>query len=384
MKIRTDRALMGLNFLCLWGITLTQVLGKPGLASVLFTCTFPLTFALWLVRAEQAMEEETVLAVTIFWLSAVSVCTNALMSGTAVTASYLKKLILFWSSIALLSTVSRYRPGKGEVAFVLGGNTVVSCLLCGFYIFRRQEMFLLNGVVTGYLTFRFTNPNLTALFLAAMAMIQFSRPETGKRWVFHRFLGCVLLYFVWKTQSRNGMLILVGFFLLRIFGGNAYRPGKCSAVLGAALPLIFGAVYLLWVSAPWVQQRFSFLAGEGKGLDSRVEIWRFALEAFLARPLTGAYSQISFGTGASQMHNSHLDILASYGAGVFVLVWRLLYLLLHREGGRDGKFRLALFGLLLSGIGEASLFSGGMGICLYAGMLGMLANFDGERTGEMP
>lgn len=382
MKIRTDASLLGLNFLCLWGITLTQALGKPGLASLMFTCTFPLTLALWLVRTEQAMEEENCLTVAIFWLSAVSVCLNALMSGTVVTFSYLKKLILFWCTVAMLGAVSRYRPGKREVGFLLAGNTVISCLLCLFYLLRRQEMFLLNGMVTGYLTFRFTNPNLAALFLAAMAMIQFARPEMGRKWVFHRMLGVILTFFVYKTQSRNAMLILLCFLLLSLLSRRKQVIGKKAAALLSLLPLVFAAAYLLFVSAPWVQQRFSFLAGEGKGLDSRVEVWRFAVDAFLTRPITGAYSQISFGTGASQMHNTHLDLLASYGIGVFLLVWRLLYLLLYREGeGRTAaKFRLALLCLFLSGMGEASLFSGGMGISLYAGMLGLLANFDYGET----
>ena len=386
MKMRTDTTLLGLNFLCLWGIILLQALGKPGLASGLFTCTFPLTLGLWLVSVEKGMEEENRLVLTIFWLSAVSVCANALLTGTVVTFSYLKKLILFWCTAALLGTVSRYRPGKGEVAFVLAGNTVLSCLLCGLYLLRRQEMYLLNGMVTGYLTFRFTNPNLSALFLAVMAMIQFARPEIGGKWLFHRFLGCVLLYFVYRTQSRNAMLILSCFLVMGLLPSRERLFGKRPAALLAVLPLLFAAAYLLLVSAPWIQQRFSFLAGEGKGLDSRVEIWRFALEAVWKAPLTGAYSQISFGTGASQMHNTHLDILASYGIGVFLLVWRLTYLLLYRQGeGRTAaKFRLALLCLFLSGIGEASLFSGGMGISLYAGMLGVLANDNDEETEEIP
>ena len=231
MKIRTDAALLGLDFLCLWGITLTQALGRPDLASLLFTCTFPLTLALWLVRAESAMGEENRLVVAIFWLSAVSVCANALLSGTVVTLSYLKKLILFWCTIALLGAVSRYRPGKREVAFVLAGNTAIGCLLCLLYLLRRQEMFLLNGMVTGYLTFRFTNPNLAALFLAAMAMIQFARPETGGKGVFHRLLGCILVYFVWKTQSRNAMLILCCFLLLILLPGRERLLGKGPAAL---------------------------------------------------------------------------------------------------------------------------------------------------------
>jgi len=39
--------------------------------------------------------------------------------------------------------------------------------------------------------------------------------------------------------------------------------------------------------------------------------------------------------------------------------------------------------MLLSGLGEAILFSGGMGIYLYAGIFRVLANFDFEEKGHL-
>lgn len=390
MKLQADTLLIKLQLLTLAGIVVTQTLGRTDLSSMLFTLTFVLTVALWLVTAAGTISTCDLLVLLILIASGISVAVNGLVTSTVVSPSYFKKLIMFWATILFFGAMGKHRPEREEIRFLFRWNSSLTCFLIGMYFARNGQMHLLNGFVTGYLTFRFTNPNLTAVFLSAMCMIELIRcAASGKRMqrLWHTLLAGVLLLFVMETRARNAQLLLAFFLLIYLFlqlftRAKPQMRGWMAAVT-VTFPLVFALGYLLLIYTPSVQHLFSFLIGEGKDLDSRVGIWSDALRSFGDSPLVGAYSQISGGTGASQMHNSHLDILASYGAPVLGLVCLLLFHVLHGEDAlRKGRIHFlcqAGFGaLLLSGIGEAMLFSGGMGVYLFAGALLMLTNFDFE------
>lgn len=388
-----DTLLVRLSVLALDGIVVTQVLSLTALASTLFTLTFALTVSLWLVTAVRRISSRNLLVLWLMLLSGFSVGLNALLTGTAVTPPYLKKLIMFWSTLLLLGAAAEYEPDRADVRFVLGCNTALAVFLTVLFLLRREQMFLINGLVTPYLTFRFTNPNLAAVFLSAVCILELiAAAADGTRrgqWG-HILLAAVLGVFVGLTRARNARLLLGVFCLVYGLMGLFPRWKPClrrwMALLLSLGPLLFAAAYLLMIHSPGVREGLDFLAGEGKGLDSRVEIWRFALEAVHNTCFLGAYSQISGGTGASQMHNSHLDILASYGVVVLALVCVLLAWVLcdprHRQKRRlPFLCRMGFGAMVLSGLGEAMLFSGGMGVYLFAGIMLLLANYDEkERT----
>ena len=156
----------------------------------------------------------------------------------------------------------------------------------------------------------------------------------------------------------------------------------------AWFPLTFAALYMTVIYTPWIQRIFGFAVSAGKNLDSRVDIWTNTLSYIKHSPLIGSYYEISGGTGVAQMHNSHLDIAASYGIAVLVLVCVLLTrYLLQRGRVYESKERyiymLGFSCTLLLGLGEAALFSGGLGIHLFAGMLLMLANGKNDTQQEV-
>ncbi|MBP1576223.1 MAG: hypothetical protein J6A68_01695, partial [Oscillospiraceae bacterium] len=81
----------------------------------------------------------------------------------------------------------------------------------------------------------------------------------------------------------------------------------------------------------------------------------------------------------SQMHNTHLDLAASYGIPVMVFFCLLLtFYLYQREKNYSDKksffFLLGFICALMLGIFEAALVSGGMGIYLFMGIFLLLAN----------
>ena len=388
MKLHMSRMLFDLQLMMLAGIIVFQVLGKADLAGDFFTLTFFLTVLLWLNHASRRIDRKDELVLAIMALSCVSVCANALTSGTAVSVSYFKKLLMFWTTLLFFAGMEAYPTDCRDRKTVFRWSSLLTGFLIVMYLLRRDEMYTINGIVTIYLTFGFTNPNLTAVFLASLCMLELlqgAAEQKLKRW-WHCLLAGILAVFVCLTRARNAQLVLffflTGFFLARFLPKKRLCVSSLVAVLLSGAPLLFAAGYLLLISSPWVGETFSFLVGEGKGLDSREGIWSFAVNAFANSPLVGAYSEISGGSGASQMHNSHLDLLASYGVPVLVLTCVLLGRILYGQGNGGRLHFLCQVGfgaMLLSGLGEAMLFSGGMGICLYAGMLQALTRFDFAR-----
>ncbi len=383
MKLSVLPLLIRCQLLALLGIVTAQALGAAGISSLLFAMTFLLTCGIWLVRARSGISPLGVLgAITV--LAAVA-CTagNALLTETAVSPSYFRKVIMFSITILLFGSLEDYCPRKELVCWIRNWNALLAMVFVGLYLIRNPQMHLLNGRVSVYLTFRFTNPNLAAVFLSGVCMLELigASGSKGKGCKgLHLLLAGAMAFFVWETRARNAQLILLAFALEALLWSRKRRlPGIAAAGI-CLLPMLFAAGYLLLIDLPIIQEQFRFLVGEGKGLNSRQGIWQFAWNAVLQSPLLGAYSQISGGSGASQMHNSHLDVLASYGGGVFCLFCLFLYGLLEKgcPGNRAMLCRLAFAALLLSGMGEAMLFSGGMGIYILPGMTLMLANDDFE------
>ena len=186
-----------------------------------------------------------------------------------------------------------------------------------------------------------------------------------------------------ETYARNCLLVLVLYTVvtswMTLRGWKDMRVSRGWAGLFACFPALFVAGYMALIPSRWIQNLLSFLVGEGKDLDSRVSIWGPALERLWNSPLTGAYYEISHGTGSSQMHNSHLDIATSYGILPLVLVCVLLARYLHQNGRvytEKNKYSnvLGFACAIMLGLGEAAIFSGGLGIYILVGTFLLLAN----------
>lgn len=383
---RIDLLLFKALYLITAGIVAAQILGLATLTSTLFLLTFPFTVLLWLRSMRKTVTATDLLVVCTAALAVANVFLNAAAAGADIGFPYMKKLIMFTMSLLFLQTAHRMRVNEELVRFINNTADLITVLMIAMYLTRYGQMHLLNGRVTQYLTFRFSNPNLTALFLCCLYMLEMYRLFTPERWyikLVHILMAAFLAWFVMETQSRNCLLVLIIFTLISawlVFRGRRklwISRGWAAAI--AAFPAVFMAGYMALISSQWVQDLLSFLAGEGKELDSRVAGWSSALEALWGSPLVGAYCEISYGTGNSQMHNSHLDIAVSYGLPVLILVCVLLTKYLY-QGGRyysEKSSYIYILGFacaILLGMGEAAVFSGGLGIYIYAGTFLLLAN----------
>lgn len=383
---RLDVFLYKTLYLVAAGIIVFQAFGQAGITSILFLMTFPLTVLLWLRTVRKTATGADLMMLCTAALAVVCVLINAAVSSASLSFDYLRKVIMFIMSLMFLQTVYRVRVKPDIAKFI---NTTVDCLtvfLILMYVFRYSQMHLFNGRVTIYLTFGFSNPNTTGLFLTCLYMLELYRLFSPEKWylkILHVMMALFLAVFVLETQARNSLLVLLLFTAVcawLIFRGRKnMRISKFWATVIAIFPILFVVVYMGLVYSDWFQKVFSFLVGEGKTLNARALIWARVLQQIETSPLIGAYHQLSEGTGMSQMHNTHLDIAGSYGVPVLVLVCILLRKYLYQRGriysDKESYIYILSFACaIMLGIGEAALFSGGLGIYLFVGAFLLLSN----------
>ena len=377
--------------LCTAGIIMTQVLGLDDLTSLLFLLTFPLTVLLWMRSVRKTMTGKDLLMLLTSMLAFVNVMLDLGRAGGTLTFSYIKKLIMFTMTLMFLQTAHRIRVKEDMARFIDRIVDFLTVFLIFMYFADNSSMHLLNGMITRYLTFRFSNPNTTGLFLISLYMLELYRLFARERWylkLIHIIMACFLGWFVLGTESRNCLLVLLMFtaacFWLEFRSRRKLRISRFWAFVIAWFPAAFVGVYMLFVYAPWVQKLLSFLVDVGKGLDSRTRIWTESLRFIAESPLIGSYHGISDGTGAIQLHNSHLDIAASYGIPVLAMVCSLLTTYLYQKGRyyedkESFSYMLAFACAIMLGLGEAALFAGGLGIYIFAGIFLMLSSRETKK-----
>lgn len=376
------------------GIIMTRIIGFDTLSSLLYTLTFPLTVALWLFSVRKGLTWSDLFMLGIGVLAFLFVFLDLIRSGGHFSPSYFKKVIIFCMSLLFLQTCHRSWTGSCLAEMINRSIDLLTIFMLVMYIFFWDEMHMINNIVTRYATFQFSNPNLFALFASCLYMLKFclfSNPCSEREKLIRFGVLIVLAILILDTRSRNALLCFLlfnGLALIYHFRGFIEKKtklklpmqvGKYPALGIAFAPILFVIFYMLLVNSKLVNFLLGFLSAEGKDLDSRVKTWQPAIDAIFDSPLIGSYFQISEGTGVSQMHNTHLDLAASYGIPVMVFFCLLLtFYLYQREKNYSDKksffFLLGFICALMLGIFEAALVSGGMGIYLFMGIFLLLAN----------
>lgn len=375
-----DTFLIRILHICAAMIVLLQVLGLDSAVSLLFSMTFVFVAALWIAAAVRKVTSLDILILCVIVLALLNVSLNTWINNTAISFGYLRKFIIFSFTLLYFGAVHKLAIDNTTQKLLFGLNSGLTVFLIVQFFLNPTKVYIFNGLYTDYLTFGFTNPNLLAMFLLCIfytELLQIFRPKKIPAKIFHLALASVLFYFIIETGSRNCLLVAItaaavlGVLFLR---KKAFRIPLWLAVIIAVFPFLFAAAYLSIVDTPVFQNLFSFLVSDGKGLDSRVTMWQTSFAQYWASPLLGSYSQIVQNDTSLQMHNTHIDILVSYGPMVLLLVCCVLYQLIH-QSGRD-KFGIAAsvcFAFtVIMGMAEAAIFSGGLGIYLFAGVFLLL------------
>lgn len=353
-----------------------QPLGLSAYTGYFLYPTFGIALLLWLCVLWPQPQTIDLLMLLIAAVALAAVLCNGIAAGVTITVSYMKKYMLFMFTLLFLTAAGRLCIDRMTARLLFGLQLVFSLLLLCMLVLRRDDMYRLDGHVSPLLTFGFTSSQLVGLFLACEIMFfviaTMRTRSTGIRYASMAAAGlnAVLLYHT-KCRTALGAVVAFLFFcLLRHRLGSWRRPiRKGMLALGVVTPLVAVAVYRYVVVSSWVQKVLPYVVTEGKPLESRMDIWTFALSLIEDSPLIGAYYEAGYGTGMFQMHNTHLDTAVSYGVPTLVLVCLFLYLLLRQaqEGDRPVS-ALAFMSVLLLGVGEAALLSGGLVFYLYAGL----------------
>lgn len=383
--------LFRLDYLLGAAIMACQMLNLQSMTSVFFYATFFVSAALWICAVIDVFDRIDCIALLIIILAFIHVVMNGIAAGAEFSFGYMKKYIMFCCSVVFLAAIRKISLDKASFRFLELLFLGIGAFMLYMYVFRGHRMHILNGQYTRYLTFRFSNPNLTALFLACMIMFleiagfKETRPAMKLILLLAAVMEAVFLY---QTESRNALLAIVVFTALSVvffIKKRNLKFKKWFLLFAAVMPLIFAVVYMRLVNTEGFMKIFSFVVGEGKNLDSRVRIWSPAFRYFEQSPIFGAYYQISGGRGVSQLHNTHVDILASYGVTVLVLVCAFLYCLMREKqtnisASTQDSSLLGFVCAIMLGLGEAALFSGGLGVYLFFGVF--LALTDEEKPAE--
>lgn len=366
-----------------------QMLGASGFVSLLFHGSFLLVAALWLTTLPRLYANDWI-ALAAIVVAFVGVCVNGVLSGAEFSFGYLKKFIFFAATMILFAAAQRIRADKKTEQLLRVSIYAVTVVMVLAFVFGGTKMYEINGVVSRYLTFGFGNPNFAAImilcFLCFLGAFFVSAKGKGEK-IFCVCLFAVLVFFLLKTKSRNALLVFMAYIVLAIVAWfylkKRNRLSRWLALLIAVWPLIFAGLYFAVLTSDWFVNALSFMVEDGKNLDSRVDIWQYAFDTIRDWPVFGGYYQVTVGAELGHMHNTHVNTLASHGPVVLVLLCALLYRLLRGCCLKNYGCTLYLVGfvcVLLLGMGESALFSGGLSFYIFAGLFLILARSGEEET----
>lgn len=368
MKFEYSRCI-GIEALLASAIAVATAIGQHGLVSLLFALSFIVAFVYVIMDTvnKKKLNMSGILALLCFFC----VLCNWLLKGDGISFDYIKKLIMFCAFLFLLYYATRTETSVSvATARILEYAPLLASafLVISYYYLGNNEK---RGES---ITLGFSNPNFTGMWLLHcvlfVALFIIKAFDGGSKW---RLIAVpllpVLVSLITQTEARGSIVGIVFFAIFLLLFRPLKKIPRLFPFLVAVFPLVYAIVYLNVVDIPWFRETFAFLESEGKTLDSRVGIWEKSFEFFRAAPLFGDYFGISGGTGQSQLHNTHIDVLCSYGIFAFVLFVKFLYDRLtsafSKAQGLYGRTAFFAFcSVIVAGSFEAAIVSGAMGLNL--------------------
>lgn len=302
-----------------------------------------------------------------------------------ITFNYLKKFIIYVTALSLFYAATTIKTEKKTVKLILLESIVLS-VLCIIKSFSRDAYDTHDCLVLN-----FSNPNFTGMWLMTLAMLDVFLLLYVKKPVYKlMMIGVIgyMFYLCYLTDARNVWLSMGLFAAISalIIITKKKRFGKVTVFLIAIFPLLFALSYL-WISehGGFSEELADTFASEGKKMNSRVEIWKEAFSYFKEKPVFGAYSFAQNGLGTFQFHNTHVDTLTAYGVVGFILFVKCMYNIIVMAMQNSTTYKLVVLMCFIStvifmGMGEASLFSTGMGLYIFCSAFLLLENYDLHPT----
>lgn len=346
-----------------------KTIGSSGLISMLFAGSFLLVVAYIVFNYKKVSIRIDVLLLIV--LCFFNIVLGALLEYGTISFNYLKKAIMFLVFIILLNFVNNesFNLTKSEYYLIsLLPIAVGIYMVISYYILGNRVALNETAITLG-----FENPNFTGMwlfhFLLYGILFVIGTFKENKLCVLIIPFLVMIFILLWKTETRSCIIGLVFFFLLLLIGIFKKRWNKLFLIFIAVFPLLYAIIYMNIINTDFIQEKFAFMVSEGKSLTSRVEIWQYAFDHYKQHPIIGSYYGVSGGHGLSQMHNTHVDVLTSYGILPFVLFVNNLYSNMKSINQQImSYYQYACFSAFCSvvivGSFEAAVVAGSMGLNL--------------------
>lgn len=295
---------------------------------------------------------------------------------------YYRKYLLALSTVIFFYMASVIPISSKFVRWIKNFSAILALLyVIAFYILGEKT------TLAGGITLNFANPNFTAfwLFIAVLfSVYNLSTEDVLILRVFWAFSVVLLVIMVIKTLARSAIMALFIFGIFLLIGGlkKKYQFSNLLIIGIILSPMIFGILYMELVDNERILEAFSFMEGAGKSLLSRSGIWQASLGVLKHNLFFGNYFKATGGTGLSQLHNTHIDLLVSYGLIAFYAFMKGLYYSIRRIIQEVKSFPqyvgiCAFFAVIFLGSFEAALVSGGLGANYWIACLLICARHTG-------
>lgn len=357
-------------------IATAMVLGVEVLVSPLFYISF-LVPLLYIARQIRTFQRELfILTVVCF----INVTFNGMSNDGAIGFDYYKKVIMFLTFMYLACYCVELNHCRKFALRIIKFIPVVAGVIfvLAYFVLGKTET-MAGGILLG-----FPNPNTAGMWLFHLVLygiiLIFDLSISKLRFLYIPII-IALLYMLQLTLTRGCYIALAFLIIMLVFRIFHIKANKVTCFIILLLPLVYAVVYLNNVDASWFQTNFEFMVSEGKSLTSRVSVWNESFDSIKTHFILGNYSGLSNGTGQSQFHNTHIDVLASYGIVPFVLFIGILFQSMKKVVSRANTFYKyiafsAFCSVLIMGTFEATMVAGSTGLNLLTiGML-VLANAD--------
>lgn len=349
-------------------ITVLTALRMGSMISLLFASSFCVVASYMLSTCRRFYVNRTV--ALLITLCSVNVVANCFLRGGDISFDYLKKLIMFSTFVVLLDYAAHknYSLSLGALKVIKILPVIAGTFLVLSYYFLGNTARMAGGVTLG-----FSNPNFAGMWLFHFflygCLFIIEGLQTNKMRLLYVPVLLVMLQLIVKTLTRSCLISIAFYFVLLVFGLRKHRMNRFVLFVVALFPMMYAIIYLKIVNTDWFQNLFSFMISVGKNLTSRVWIWNLSLDYFKNSPIFGDYYGISGGSGQSQLHNTHIDVLCSYGIVPLCLFIKVLFEKLTQVN-RDAQSMYqyvalcAFCAVIIQGSFEAAVVSGAMGMNL--------------------
>lgn len=369
---KLSELLIKTEFWLMVGVVLFTLLARASIVSLLFYCTFFILFFLLIKQLlTQGINLVHICLAVCMMLSLIHVC----YTSSALSFGYLRKYIMFSCTLLLFVYIYKMNVTGELVEAILKVNIVIALLYPLVYYTRGPGELIAKSI-----TLNFSNPNLTGMYLLhslLYCVLAFRYFKQKLVRVLLLILSTQLYMLMGLTRARSCIIAFWGFVIMVVVShlwGGKITVTKFFSFCMVMLPLVIVFVYLYLCNAGYITKNpevTMFESADGKSMMSRYKIWTNALEYYRASPIFGAYGTLGGESGMSQMHNTHLDVLVSYGTVPFVLFLFVLGKSVNRVltciSTAYQKIALfAFYAVLISGSFEAALVSGGVGMYILS------------------